>query len=102
MTRYTIEQGKITISYGSDDILGVFFTVQDARIESERDASDEVNEIAAGAATGIYGDGSGTYLALTTGMGIGKKVARATMVEFMKRYGVPANHLEAVSRGKEF
>ncbi|KAJ7114794.1 hypothetical protein C8R44DRAFT_984196 [Mycena epipterygia] len=87
MTRYTMQHGDITVKYGSDDVLGVFF---------------DINEVASAAATGSYGDGGGVYLALTTGMGIGKKVTKATMVEFMRRYGVPANHLAAVTAGKQF
>lgn len=102
MTRHTIQNGEITVNYGSDDILGVFFDVTDARLAWRQDASDEINEIAKEAATGSYGDGGGVYLALTTGMGIGKRVTRATMVEFMRRYGVPASHLDAVASGKEF
>ncbi|KAJ6536026.1 hypothetical protein DFH09DRAFT_98984 [Mycena vulgaris] len=102
MTRYTMKRGDITVTYGSDDILGVFFGVEDARLMWKEDASEEINEVATGAATGSYGDGGGVYLALTTQTGIGKKVTRATMVEFMKRYGVPANHLAAVARGAEF
>ncbi|KAJ7108009.1 hypothetical protein C8R43DRAFT_963034 [Mycena crocata] len=102
MTRYTIKQGDITIAYGSDDILGVFFDVTDSRLNWKEHASEEINEVASSAATGSSGDGGGSYLALTTGMGIGKRVTRATIVEFMKRYGVPANHLDAVARGKAF
>ncbi|KAJ7440785.1 hypothetical protein B0H11DRAFT_537231 [Mycena galericulata] len=102
MTRHTIQRGDICVSYGDNDILGVFLQVEDARLVWKKNASDEINEIASGAATGSYGDGGGVYLALTTGMGIGKKVSRATMVEFLRRYGAPANHLDAVARGKEF
>jgi hypothetical protein len=102
MTRYTIKRGDITVAYGSDDILGAFLSVEDARLMWKEEANDEINMIAAAAATGSYGDGGGVYLALTTGMGIGKRVTRPTMAEFMKRYGVPSSHLDAVVRGKDF
>ncbi|KAJ6476342.1 hypothetical protein C8R45DRAFT_1102599 [Mycena sanguinolenta] len=102
MTRYEIQLGDITVAYGSDDVLGVFLSVEDARLMWKENASQEINQIASDAATGSYRDGGGVYLALTTGMGIGKKVSKAAMVEFMKRYGVPAKHLDAVVRGQEF
>ncbi|KAF8169165.1 hypothetical protein K438DRAFT_1615592, partial [Mycena galopus ATCC 62051] len=76
-----------------------FLSLEDARLMWDENVSKEINEVAAAAATGSYGDGGGVYLALTTGMGIGKKVSRATIVEFMRRYGVPAKHLDAVARG---
>ncbi|KAJ7114822.1 hypothetical protein C8R44DRAFT_629786 [Mycena epipterygia] len=97
-----MQHGDITVNYGSDDVLGVFFDVTDARLGWQENASTEINEVASAAATGSYGDGGGVYLALTTGMGIGKKVTKATMVEFMRRYGVRANHLAAVTAGKQF
>jgi hypothetical protein len=57
MTRYSLQRGEITVSYGSDDILGFFLEVEDIRLQWEKNTSNEINNVASAAATGSTGDG---------------------------------------------
>ncbi|KXN83826.1 hypothetical protein AN958_11111 [Leucoagaricus sp. SymC.cos] len=99
MTRYELQDGNICVAYGCDDVLGCFLSVQDSRLMWKKGESKDVNDIAQ--ELGI-GDGGGWYFNLTTGLGIGKRVSRETMAVFMKRFGIPQNHVNAVRQGAEF
>ncbi|KAK0478835.1 hypothetical protein IW261DRAFT_1564903 [Armillaria novae-zelandiae] len=98
MTRYTIEQGSVAISYGTDHMTGYFLSVVDQRLMWEQNASEAVNGIAKKVEPG----GNGAYFDLHTGMGgFGIRVSKEVIVEFMRRYGVPEDELKLVRAGRD-
>jgi hypothetical protein len=93
MVRYEIAGdsniSNIIVSYGSDLMAGVFLSVSDARLEYDEAASDEVNYI-----TEHIGVGDGSYFDLRTGeTGFGMRVDEETMATYMRRFGVPKEHI---------
>lgn len=97
MGRYTINQGDIKISYGYDQPLnGYFLSVIDQRLKWQPDASDDVNKIC----ESVHTSGEGVIFDLNTYAmgGFGYKVSLPVMVEFMRRYGVEAEHLEKINK----
>ncbi|KAF9945752.1 hypothetical protein BGZ70_003638, partial [Mortierella alpina] len=84
MVRHVKYEGHIYIAWGYDEIIGYFLSIHDTRLESETDATSEVNKIC----SHVSGTGSGAYLHLTTAFGIGETVTQATMFTFMERYGI--------------
>ena len=103
MPRFEIKGSPISIAYGFDDILikcDYFLSVFDERLKWDEAASEEVNKI-----TEMVGvkDGGGSYFDLHTGqIGFGFKVTEKTMAAYMKRYGVPGEHVAAVLKSKPF
>ncbi|KAI0029559.1 hypothetical protein K488DRAFT_88596 [Vararia minispora EC-137] len=96
MTRCEIIQDQVKIAYGDDDFLGYFFSVEDARVSWAKDATQEMNTVA----ESVAADGGGSYLSLTTGLGIGKRISAVTMAGYMRRYGVPDPQIEKMFRGQ--
>lgn len=97
MTRYTIEQGKIEIAYGTDHATGYFLAVVDQRLMWKENASETVN----GTVEKIDAGGDGSYFNLHTGAGgFGFRVSKEVIAEFMQRYGVPEDKLKLVRAGK--
>ena len=103
MPRFEIKSSPISIAYGYDDIFvqcDYFLHVFDERLEWDKTASKEVNKI-----TEMVGvqDGGGSYFHLHTGqIGFGFKVTEKTMAAYMKRYGVPDEHVAAVLKSEPF
>lgn len=94
MVRYTIEGSPINISYGYDESSGVFLSAYDNRLKYKRDASDEINNVFQNCGTLGLESGDGAYLDLHTGdIGFGIKASWPVMSEYLKRYGVPRNHI---------
>jgi len=99
MPTFTIDTGgPVYVRYGYDDdppsftLLGVFLHVSDRRLQYDENATESVNKVSE---TLIVPDGGGCYLSLTTGpYGIGTRVDDSTLVTFMRRYGVPEEHIK--------
>ncbi|KAL1748251.1 hypothetical protein HDZ31DRAFT_60446 [Schizophyllum fasciatum] len=96
MVRCELSQGILLIAYGDDDAAGYFLSVYDNRLEWHEDASDEINEVC----EDVDPSGSGAYLSLTTGLGIGKHVSKDTLAIFWRRYGVPASQIARLRGGQ--
>ena len=95
MPRYKIENPPIKVAYGYDGFSGTFLSVYDKRLEVDDKTSDEINEIAKS-----IGPGDGCYLDLHTGpTGYGKQVSDKTIYVYLKRFGVPENHIKALLSG---
>lgn len=96
MPRYTIATPPITVAYGYDEfpLYGVFLSVYDERLETDPEASEEVNKVA----ESVFEDGGGCYLDLYTGcgMGFGMKVSDDTMRVYLKRYGVTEDKINEI------
>ena len=91
--RYEIKSSPISIAYGYDEMCtsGMFLSVFDERLEWSEQASREVNAVTE--QLGV-GDGGGSYFDLHTGQtGFGQKVSCETMMTFMRRFGVPEEHI---------
>jgi hypothetical protein len=93
MTRFEFENGPLTITYGQDEITGVFFSVADSRLIPDEEAqSKEVYEIC-----NSYNAEEGIYLELTNSKhGFGKKVSDETLIYFMKKFGVKQEHIDQI------
>ena len=99
MPRYTIDGSPIHVAYGLDNSAGIFLSVFDDRLAYDETASYAVNKVTE--SIGVK-DGGGSYFDLHTGpIGFGEKVSIATIVVFLKRYGIPEKHIESLVRGKE-
>ncbi|KAL1675635.1 hypothetical protein EV122DRAFT_218063 [Schizophyllum commune] len=96
MVRCEFTQGSTEVAYGSDPAIGYFFSVSDSRIAYQSDSTAEVNT----ACEEIDASGSGAYVSLTTGLGIGKKVSKDTMAVFWERFDVPQYQIERMRRGQ--
>ena len=99
--RYEIKGSPLSIAYGFDEMCtsGMFLSVSDERVEENEHASDEVNAVAMKIGVGD-GDGDGSYFDLHTGQhGFGQRVSCETMMTFMRRYGVPEEHIYECRRG---
>ncbi|KAJ7598139.1 hypothetical protein C8J56DRAFT_848140 [Mycena floridula] len=102
MTRFTIIQGAIEVSYGLDDITGYFLSVVDTRLSWDDSATTPVVKKSNEIREKIAADGGGSYFELQTGrMGLGHQVDREVIAGFMKQYGVPEAHVTLVKAGKE-
>ncbi|KAL1731551.1 hypothetical protein EV714DRAFT_271581 [Schizophyllum commune] len=99
MVRCEMKEGEhITIAYGSDECIGYILSVYDDRLETPgTDTSDEVYDIC----EAVEPCGTGCYHGLVTGIGIGKRVSKATMEYFWKLYGVPESQIQRMRRGEE-
>jgi hypothetical protein len=99
MPQYEIKDGPISVAYGYDNCLEniceVFMYVVDSRLEWDENSSEEVNSAAESL---LYSkDGGGCYFSLTTSpIGIGLKVNKHTMGVYLKRYGVPEDHIRSI------
>lgn len=93
--RHTIEGSPINISYGYEKMTGVFLAVYDNRLKYDPNASDEINNVFL--RCGVIGlqSGDGAYLDMHTaeGLDFGVKASWPVMIEYLKRYGVPRNHI---------
>ncbi|KAL1754299.1 hypothetical protein FB107DRAFT_275863 [Schizophyllum commune] len=96
MVRCEIRQGSTEVAYGFDPVIGYFFSVCDSRIAYRSNSTAEVNTTC----EEIDASGSGAYVSLTTGMGIGKKVSKDTMAVFWERFDVPQSQIERMRRGE--
>jgi hypothetical protein len=86
MVRYSIEQGPITVSYGTDVVSGVFLAVVDSRLIFDGNATERVNNVTS--QVGIK-DGGGSYFDIHTGKnGFGERVDNKTMATMLRKYGV--------------
>eukprot|EP00923_Selenidium_pygospionis_P009903 GHVN01017085.1.p1 GENE.GHVN01017085.1~~GHVN01017085.1.p1 ORF type:complete len:319 (+),score=31.93 GHVN01017085.1:254-1210(+) len=86
MPRFEIPGDPIHVTYGHDELAGVFLSVFDERISWSETATKEVNDVTH--KVGL-GDGGGSYFDLHTGtMGFGVKVDEETMATYLRRYGV--------------
>lgn len=87
MIKYKIEGGgENHVTYGFDNLSGVYLSVKDRRLEWTRGQSNAVKKIVH--SVGV-GDGSGSYFDIHTGRkGYGTRVGMDTMADFLKRYGV--------------
>ncbi|KAG4074993.1 hypothetical protein HA402_014572 [Bradysia odoriphaga] len=93
--RHSIQGSPICVSYGYDEITGVFLSVEDNRLKYDRNASDEINNVFLN--TGVLGleSGDGAYLDMHTGdIEVGIRVSWPVMSEYLKRYGVSRNHIQ--------
>lgn len=94
MVRYTIEQGPITVNYGTDTVSNVFLAVTDSRLHYDENATKQVNNVTS--QVGIK-DGGGSYFDIHTGKdGFGERVDNKTMATFLRRYGVTDEHFLSV------
>jgi hypothetical protein len=92
MTRFTIENGPITVKYGRDHATGVFFSVGDNRLIANSLSSSEMKRI-----LDKYPHEEGIYLKLHTGScGFGKKVSNDTMKFFLGSYGVSEDQIDSL------
>ena len=94
MPRFEIKGDPISIAYGVCEQIssGVFISVYDRRLETDSNASDEVNQVAFD--VGVH-DGGGSYFDLHTGQtGFGKKVSKDTMRVYLLRYGVENKRID--------
>jgi len=103
MPRYIIKSDPITVEYGFDDCLinicEVFLSVFDSRLEYDENASEEVNSAAEKSL--FIKDGDCCYFSLTTSpIGIGLRVNKDTMKVYLKRYGVPDDHIKFIFNRK--
>ncbi|KAG4080650.1 hypothetical protein HA402_013180 [Bradysia odoriphaga] len=94
MVKYTIDGSPINVAYGYDDATGVFLTVYDNRLKFNADESAELNTAFSNCKLPGVESGEGAYLQLYTGAtGCGIKTSWAVMSEYLKRYGVPRDHI---------
>lgn len=94
MSRHEIKGSPISIAYGNDQVVGVFLSVYDSRLEFSPTASNEVNAV-----TEVIGmkDGSGSYFNLHTGpFGFGQKVSYDTMRVYLSRFGVSDKQINSL------
>ncbi len=99
MPSYEIKGDPISVVYGYDDCLinvcEVFLSVFDSRLKWDENSSEEVNSAAESCL--FIKDGGGCYFSLTTSpIGIGLKVNMGTMRVYLKRYGVPEDHIRSL------
>jgi hypothetical protein len=100
MTRHELVDGHISVTYGCDHVTGFFLSIEDRRLRYESSADKAVNDVTE--SIGIK-DGSGSYFDLHTGpAGFGIKVTNTVYAEFLRRYGVPTEHVEMAKKGKKF
>ena len=96
MVRFTIEKAPIMITYGynKDDDKGIFLTVSDQRLACDATALEEVNRVL----QRFDNTKSGAYLKLYTGTASdsGIKVSVDTITTYMRRYGVPREHINDI------
>lgn len=94
MVRYTIDGTPIHIAYGYDHMTGTFLSVYDDRLKYDVNASDEINNVFEKCGVSGLESGDGAFLDFHTGsFGMGIKVSWPVMSEYLKRYGVPQNHI---------
>ena len=97
MVRYelNIKGTPISIAYGFDEFVGISLSVFDSRLETNVNASKEVNR--ACESIGVQ-DGGGGYFDLHTIHGFGMKVSTDTILVFLRRYGVTEESITTLLR----
>jgi hypothetical protein len=93
----------VSISYGYDNVSGVYLSVFDSRLDYSDTQSEEVNQIAADTCVSDeHGVGvNGCYVDLYTGKTslVGKKVCEETMGVFMIRFGLSQGQVNGCFAG---
>ncbi|KAE9409148.1 hypothetical protein BT96DRAFT_984884 [Gymnopus androsaceus JB14] len=98
MGRTKINQGPISIAYGSDQITGYFICVKDTRLEYSPNVPPGVDKVVE---LVEQKQGYGGYFDLHTGLqgGFGFQVSLETILYYWEKYGVPKKDIEMARKG---